>query len=141
MSAEGQLYNAALFAPSSSSSHPSIADDPDLGLHPPHASLALEYLEIVKFIKTHTNVSGLKGHLFKLMRPGLSKEKDLREKLGKIKLGQGEEIDEYVEVALEMKRRMEVSRSEGYISYELLNVFVNSEMRRRPNLMVVHSSR
>jgi hypothetical protein len=45
MSAEGQLYNAALFATAQSSS--SSVSSPlafDSGLHLPHADLALEYL-------------------------------------------------------------------------------------------------
>jgi tRNA-dihydrouridine synthase 1 len=52
MSAEGQLYNAALFAPARSfSSWPSSLAF-DTGLHLPHADLALEYLSIVKGLKT-----------------------------------------------------------------------------------------
>jgi tRNA-dihydrouridine synthase 1 len=102
MSAEGQLYNAALFARTDhkrpaglpdlhlpqlndqpSDAHPSTSD-PDLkfdfddGLHPAHADLALEYLDIVKNLKTPTAPSAVKGHLFKLLRPALAKETDLR---------------------------------------------------------------
>jgi len=101
VSAEGQLYNAALFAPAR------VFPAFDTGLHPPHAELALEYLSITKELKTKPSMSAVKGHLFKLMRPGLVRETDLREKLGKIKSDGA--IDVYIELVEEMKRRMEVS--------------------------------
>ncbi|TFY78902.1 hypothetical protein EWM64_g5114 [Hericium alpestre] len=128
MSAEGQLYNAALFAPallsapsellapttnSSSSNHssssqspspPSPSDTFDTGLHPRHADLALEYLSIVQVQKTPTNSSAIKGHLFKLMRPALAREPDLRDKLGRTR---GPSLEPFFEVAEEMKRRMD----------------------------------
>ena len=95
MSAEGQLYNAALFAPAISSSG---------GLHPRHADLALEYLDIVSSQKTPTPPSGLKGHLFKLLRPALAREIDLRDALGRLR---GPELGPYYDVVREMKRRMD----------------------------------
>jgi tRNA-dihydrouridine synthase 1 len=101
MSAEPQLYDPTLFV------HPPPSSQLDLGQHQPHADLALEYLAIVKGLKTRTAPSAVKGHLFKLMRAGLAKETDLREKLGRVKVEDGC-FDEYVEVATEMKRRMEV---------------------------------
>jgi len=111
MSAEGQLYNAALFASSqgraiadlfeSTSSHgPSF----DTGLHLPHADLALEYLSIVASLRTPTHFSAVKGHLFKLMRPGFAREHDLRDRLGRLR---GVDLQMYVEIAQEMKRRMD----------------------------------
>lgn len=101
MSAEGSLYNPTLFAPNP----PDLAAY-DSGLHLPHADLALEYLGIVKGLKTKTSLSAIKGHLFKLMRPGLARELDLRDRLGKIK---GDDpVDEYFEIVEEMKRRMDV---------------------------------
>ncbi|KAJ7594477.1 Dus-domain-containing protein [Mycena floridula] len=104
MSAEGQLYNAALFASSPGA-------DMKL-LHPPHADLALEYLAIVQSLKRRTAISAIKGHLFKLMRPALCREKDLRERLGKIQIPKTAKLSEgalqpYVEVCEEMKRRMD----------------------------------
>jgi len=134
MSAEGQLYNAALFARLSNTPlhfpldvpapnfdrHTEtdrdthlVEDEIDEDLltrHPPHADLALEYLSIVQFTKTHTAPSAVKGHLFKLMRPGLAKETDLREQLGKIRVAKDGRngFGEYEELCREMKRRMEV---------------------------------
>ena len=101
MSAEGNLYNPTLFAP-----NPLGLASCDSGLHLPHADLALEYLRIVKGLKTKTSLSAIKGHLFKLMRPGLARELDLRDRLGKIK--GGDPVDEYLEVVEEMKKRMDV---------------------------------
>lgn len=101
MSAEGNLYNPTLFA-----SNPPGSATYDSGLHLPHADLALEYLHIVKEFKTKTSLSAVKGHLFKLMRPGLGRELDLRDRLGKVK---GDDpVEEYLEVVGEMKRRMDV---------------------------------
>lgn len=129
MSAEGQLYNAALFAPathphppSSTSDLPRSTDlppnlpalprtfDPPLsGLHPRHADLALEYLSIVSSLKTPTSLSAIKGHLFKFMRPALSHEPDLREKLGRVRASDLKlALVEYREIVTEMKARMDV---------------------------------
>ncbi|EMD37012.1 hypothetical protein CERSUDRAFT_114910 [Gelatoporia subvermispora B] len=124
MSAEGNLYNPALFCPAPSlpecsrdasptSPPPMPTDGPLaglLGLHPPHAQLAREYLDIVKTQKTPTSPSAVKGHLFKLMRPALGREKDLREMLGKahINASKGPEAwAPYEEVVEEMRVRME----------------------------------
>lgn len=93
MSAEGQLYNPALFVPS-----------PSGGLHPRHADLALEYLDIVSRHKTPTPPSGVKGHLFKLLRPALAREIDLRDALGRLR---GPDLAPYYDVVREMRRRME----------------------------------
>ncbi|KAI5998290.1 dihydrouridine synthase-domain-containing protein [Pisolithus albus] len=121
MSAEGQLYNPALFAPAASTAAGVDASGTTTstlvkrtygeGIYIPHAELALEYLDIVKSLKTKTTLSAVKGHLFKLMRPALSREKDLRERLGKISGPHA--VDQYIEVAEEMKNRMEVSSPSG----------------------------
>ncbi|KAH9984083.1 Dus-domain-containing protein [Russula compacta] len=97
MSAEGQLYNVALFTPSPTSSTSG-------GLHPQHGDLALEYLDIVSSQKTPTPPSAIKGHLFKLLRPALSREIDLRDTLGQLR---GPDLAPYYEVVREMKRRMD----------------------------------
>ncbi|EIW74043.1 Dus-domain-containing protein [Coniophora puteana RWD-64-598 SS2] len=149
MSAEGQLYNPALFVPSASSSastsSPSAAAaaSPPLsyipshditsssqqtdvhaialsGSYPPHADLALEYLAIARSLKTTTALSAVKGHLFKLMRPALTRETDLRDRLGRVRSesrntreGWEEVIGKYEEICAEMKTRMEVPASEA----------------------------
>ena len=109
MSAEGQLYDPALF---SRACEHEEADGKgrmmtfDEGLHLPHADLALEYLDIVQSLKTRTALSAVKGHLFKIMRPALAHEPDLRKQLSKISGPDG--IVRYVEVAREMQSRMKV---------------------------------
>ncbi|KAF8152971.1 Dus-domain-containing protein [Crassisporium funariophilum] len=112
MSAEGQLYNPALFTgidlPCDADEY--LSDRRILDRHPRHVDLALEYLEIVKDLKTATTISGIKGHLFKIMRPGLIREVDLREKLGKVKMYPKkikEGLSEYVAICEEMRERME----------------------------------
>lgn len=125
MSAEGQLYNPALFAPAQSSS--SSESSPlgfDTGLHLPHADLALEYLEIVKRLKTRTSMSAVKGHMFKILRPALSKETDLRDKMGRVKNTE-QAVDEFVELAQEMKRRMDVS-------LKVLSILIDSDLTYSP---------
>ncbi|KAF9458689.1 Dus-domain-containing protein [Collybia nuda] len=142
MSAEGQLYNAALFAGINSSVTSSTSattlDAPEdhqdpmsdaafLTRNPPHADLALEYLSIVQSLKTNTPISGVKGHLFKLMRPGLSRETDLRERLGRIKVNQkkpAETLDQYVELCREVKERMDrdAKAAEGTPLKDLIKV-------------------
>ena len=90
MSAEGVLYNPALFRGLAEPSSSISSQEPSLDLeytNPRHADLALEYLSIVRSLKTRTSVSAVKGHLFKLMRPALGREKDLREQLGKVMVG------------------------------------------------------
>ncbi|KDQ62987.1 hypothetical protein JAAARDRAFT_362604 [Jaapia argillacea MUCL 33604] len=97
MCAEGVLYNPALFAPAQGSSalsttattptspSPSTLPLTTLaGHHPPHTSLAFEYLSIVLSQRTPTPFSAIKGHLFKILRPAIVKHHDLRDRLGKV---------------------------------------------------------
>jgi tRNA-dihydrouridine synthase 1 len=56
-------------------------------------------------LKTHTAWSGVKGHLFKLMRPGLVEHHDLREQLGRMRK---DDFDEAERICIEMKKRMDV---------------------------------
>ncbi|KAG8219004.1 putative poly(A) polymerase [Butyriboletus roseoflavus] len=95
MSAEGQLYDPALFASASSSDGngadtrerlvPGTKHTFDTGVHLAHADLALEYLEIVQGLQTPTSLSAVKGHLFKLLRPALARETDLRDELSSVR--------------------------------------------------------
>ena len=111
MSAEGQLYNPALFAGIERLQDSTTYDSEILERQPRHADLALEYLSIVRDLKSATSVSAIKGHLFKIMRPGLIRELDLREKLGRVKINQKklkEQLSAYISICEEMKIRMEV---------------------------------
>lgn len=111
MCAEAQLYNAALFhSVGSDSTRITLAMRLLLicsDYHPPHADLALEYLEIVQSLKTKIAQSAVKGHLFKLMRPALSHEPDLRDRLSQVP-GKGTYLEDYLAIVKEMKERMDV---------------------------------
>ncbi|KAI0370136.1 Dus-domain-containing protein [Pilatotrama ljubarskyi] len=132
MSAEGNLYNPAIFMPAPSPS-PSTSTTPSepsssstaspsgpaamylTGYHPRNTSLALEYLSIVKSQKTLTTPSAVKGHLFKLLRPALAKYPDLRERLGRVRVERAERDkdggaawDRYEEVIRELDSRLDV---------------------------------
>ena len=124
MSAEGNLYNPAIFQPgpssaapssSASDSSPSSAAQYLTGSHPRNTHLALEYLAIVKSQKTLTTPSAVKGHLFKLLRPALGHYRDLRERLGKVRVERSERDkdggsawDRYEEIIRELDARLEV---------------------------------
>ncbi|EIW63720.1 Dus-domain-containing protein [Trametes versicolor FP-101664 SS1] len=126
MSAEGNLYNPAIFMPapstsespsaSTSSAHTSASSIASMyltGHHPRNTTLALEYLSIVKSQKTMTTPSSVKGHLFKLLRPALGKYTDLRERLGKVRVERAERDkngawDRYEEVIRELDERLEL---------------------------------
>jgi tRNA-dihydrouridine synthase 1 len=149
MSAEGQLYNAALFAginplataSTGGTTSDTLEDHQDatsdaafLARNPPHADLALEYLSIVQSLKTNTQISGIKGHLFKLMRPGLSRETDLRERLGRIKVNQKkpqETLEQYVELCREVKTRMDVRGPPAIHPFWFLNHVSGDLLARR----------
>ncbi|KAF8982429.1 dihydrouridine synthase-domain-containing protein, partial [Cyathus striatus] len=102
MSAEGNLYNPAFeHEPEEQNGikhyHPEITDPAHplylsnksiLTRHPPAPLAALEYLDIVRTLRTTTGLSAVKGHLFKLLHQSLKRETDLRERLGRIKISQ-----------------------------------------------------
>ncbi|KAG6822636.1 hypothetical protein H0H87_002937, partial [Tephrocybe sp. NHM501043] len=119
MSAEGVLYNPALFNDLLSTSLPLEITNPSA------ASLALEYLSIVRSQRTRTSPSAVKGHLFKILRPALAQLKyhDLRAQIGKVRavaprsLAAGEEawtwVDEYVKICEEVKRMLDADAKEA----------------------------
>ncbi|EKM61532.1 uncharacterized protein PHACADRAFT_180642 [Phanerochaete carnosa HHB-10118-sp] len=145
MSAEGNLYNPVVFmsAPASSSS----LADPALpstwcissdGLHLPHTHLALEYLAIVKSQKTRTKGSAVKGHLFKLLRPALGRETDLRDRLGRIqikRLGDSEAWDQYEALIKEFDERMQrdARAAEGRPVDKLITVHESTGLKMMPH--------
>ena len=123
MSAEGNLYNPAIFLPSillpslGDTSHSPIdklssaSVDPQVLLtseHLPHADLALEYLSIVRSLKTPTDYSAIKGHMFKLLRPALNREKDLRDRLARPPKKEDDMLEYLEAIAKDMKARMDV---------------------------------
>lgn len=69
-----------------------------------HTTLAFQYLDIVKTQKTPTAPSAIKGHLFKILRPALNREKDLRERLGRI-IGK-DQFSVYHAIVEELHERM-----------------------------------
>ena len=127
MSAEGNLYNPALFRPSMMASPGQEGPTTELTEHIPHVDLALEYLAIVKQLKTPTGFGAIKGHLFKILRPGLVNAIDLRNRMGKgpdrksraitTEEGQNDsltvmeqtDVEFFEEIIRELKVRMEVS--------------------------------
>ena len=83
MTAEGNLYNPAIFA----------------NINPPIWQMAEEYLEICQH--TPTRIPYIRGHLFKIFRPALSIHTDIRDSLAKVN-----KLEEFVELTKEMKRRL-----------------------------------
>ena len=86
MSAEGNLYNPAIFA----------------GINPPVWQMAKEYLEICQTIPT--KIAYIRGHLFKIYRPALPFHTDLREQLAKINT-----LEEMFALSEELRERLMVN--------------------------------
>ncbi|RHZ81182.1 hypothetical protein Glove_123g61 [Diversispora epigaea] len=83
MSAEGNLYNPAIFA----------------GVNLPAWQLANEYLEICKTIPT--KIACIRAHIFKIYRPALPYHVDLREQLA-----QADTFEELCKISEELKERL-----------------------------------
>ncbi|KAK0207122.1 dihydrouridine synthase-domain-containing protein [Desarmillaria ectypa] len=139
MSAEGQLYNPVLFA-NVPTDVEEFTNHKLLEQHVPHVDLALEYLSIVQSLKTHTSISAIKGHLFKILRPGLSHDKDLREKLGRTLIKKDQDwrrggLQPYIDVCLELKERMEANAkaASGQDSDELVTLDKSTGLRVLPH--------
>ncbi|KAH8107419.1 Dus-domain-containing protein [Phellopilus nigrolimitatus] len=133
MTAEGNLYNptvllsAASFQGPSSFTTASLTNalstkfsratneffmlPNDTGAYLPHSTLALEYLAIVRALRTPTAGSAIKGHLFKLLRPMLLSETDLRDRLGRVRGRPGGDKDEllkeYEDIVREVEARLQ----------------------------------
>ncbi|KAH9911795.1 Dus-domain-containing protein, partial [Epithele typhae] len=118
MSAEGNLYNPAIFTPAQPSASTSTTASPIAkyltGLHPRSTILASEYLTIVREQKTPTAPSAVKGHLFKLLRTAPAKHTDLRERMGRVRVEKDERtwdgtFEQYEEIVRELDARLDVS--------------------------------
>ncbi|KAH9912162.1 Dus-domain-containing protein [Epithele typhae] len=116
MSAEGNLYNPAIFTPAQPSASTSTTPSPMAkyltGLHSRSTTLASEYLTIVREQKTPTAPSAVKGHLFKLLRTALAKHTDLRERMGRVRAEKDERtwdgaFERYEEIVRELDARLD----------------------------------
>ncbi|KAJ9121571.1 hypothetical protein QFC22_002190 [Naganishia vaughanmartiniae] len=95
MTAEGNLSNPTLFVP----------EDSPL-TYPPIHTIAHHYLDIVDRLKTRTTGSAIKAHLFRILKPGLEKHVDLRNKLGEMWMREGTGMGGYRALIDELKERM-----------------------------------
>ncbi|KIO28647.1 hypothetical protein M407DRAFT_179787 [Tulasnella calospora MUT 4182] len=115
MSAEPQLHNPGIFYTPQSDSKSSPPDEErDRSTHLPHASVALEYLSIIRSIKTPTASSAIKAHLFRLFYPAFLRPEnhDLRNRLGAISW-QRDGLEGYEDICKEMDKRMKKAMEEG----------------------------
>lgn len=129
MTAEGNLYNPTILfsktsIPSSTAATFDDLDNPlstklrrtaydfftlrdDSGAYLSITLLAEEYLSIVRALHTPTQSSAVKGHLFKLLRPALLSETDLRNRLGRVRdTPDGGALDEFAEIVRELEERL-----------------------------------
>ncbi|KAI5449461.1 tRNA dihydrouridine synthase [Naganishia albida] len=105
MTAEGNLSNPSLFVPE---------DSPVT--YPPIHVLAHHYLDIVERLKTRTAGSAIKAHLFRLLKPGLEKHIDIRNKLGEMYMKEGTGVSGYRALIDELKAKLEQDERENPIS-------------------------
>lgn len=131
MSAEGNLYNPAIFEPLSNGKgqayYKSLPDyirtaidavpaplDPQLHTagHPDTLWTARRYLAIVKALKTQTSYSAIKSHLFKLLRAPFEHEKfhPIRNELGAVGGGMKDDrLHDYNQVLDKLDNMLKVS--------------------------------
>ncbi|EPQ29626.1 uncharacterized protein PFL1_02845 [Pseudozyma flocculosa PF-1] len=117
MSAEGNLYNPAIFAdPMPAEATPMFPMAPALPF-PSITAMANEYLDIVAALRTPTAGSAIKAHFFRLCRPALEVHRDLREMLGKSRFDPSKageaRIESYRAFIAELERRLKVDRESG----------------------------
>ncbi|WVQ82585.1 hypothetical protein IAT38_004715 [Cryptococcus sp. DSM 104549] len=99
MTAEGNLANPAIFVPSD---HPHA--------HPPYTLLANRYLDIVSSLTTPTAGSALKAHLFRLFKPVLDTDEQLRVRIA---TNPSDHIEGFRALLDEIDKRCEPSRTEA----------------------------
>ncbi|KAG8907286.1 hypothetical protein FRC01_007739 [Tulasnella sp. 417] len=115
MSAEPQLHNPGIFyTPQSDSKSSPLDEEWSRSSDPPHASVALEYLSIIRSLKTPTASSAIKAHLFRLFYPAFLRPEnhDLRNRLGAISW-QRDGLEGYEDICREMDKRMKEVMEEG----------------------------
>ncbi|GHJ87863.1 hypothetical protein NliqN6_4265 [Naganishia liquefaciens] len=95
MTAEGNLSNPSLFVPE---------DSPVT--YPPIHVLAHHYLDIVDRLKTRTSGSAIKAHLFRVLKPGLERHPDIRNRLGEMIMREGTGLSGYRALIDELKEIM-----------------------------------
>ncbi|WWC57703.1 uncharacterized protein I303_100237 [Kwoniella dejecticola CBS 10117] len=78
MTAEGNLSNPAIFLPPS---HPHF--------HPPITVLANRYIDIVSSLKSHTAGSAIKSHMFRMLKPVLDTNEELRIRIAQCPYSEG----------------------------------------------------
>lgn len=92
MTAEGNLSNPAIFMPPD---HPYA--------HPPITLLAHRYLDIVEALETPTAGSAIKAHLFRLLKPVLDTDEELRVQIATCRWSEG--MHGFREIIRDIERR------------------------------------
>ncbi|WWC97468.1 hypothetical protein V866_004348 [Kwoniella sp. B9012] len=104
MSAEGNLSNPAIWLPPS---HPHF--------HPSITMLAHRYLDIVEALQSHTSRSAIKSHMFRLLKPVLDTNEELRVKIAQCPVGEG--MDKFRELLKEIEKILEPTIQEAGPSF------------------------
>lgn len=117
MSAEGNLYNPAVFMKFLASVPSRMFPNAPALPFPSIVAMAHEYLDIVTSLRTPTQSSAIKAHLFRLCRPALEVHRDLREQLGKARFDDKAvgpaKIVTYRQFLTELERRLEEDMKSG----------------------------